>query len=315
VSEAGPAADTPVPDAVPGNWVDRLAPAPWRPFLRLARVDRPIGWWLLLLPCWWSSALAAIAGRTGFPDPWHLLLFLIGAIAMRGAGCTYNDFLDRDLDRMVERTRHRPIPSGQVGPLGAVTFTVALCLVGLAVLLCFNVFAILLGFGSMLIVAIYPVMKRITSWPQAVLGLAFAWGALMGWAAQFGSLAPPAIWLYVAAVLWTIGYDTVYAIQDFEDDAVAGIRSTARLFGTKTRDAVGLFYLGAVTALTIALHLVHAGIAAHLGLLGFGLMLLRQVRAIDLADGQGALKLFRSNRDAGLVLFAGLALDAVILAS
>jgi 4-hydroxybenzoate polyprenyltransferase len=313
VSEAGPAADTPVADAAPGNWVDRLAPASWRPFLRLARVDRPIGWWLLLLPCWWSSALAAIAGRTGFPDPWHLLLFLIGAIAMRGAGCTYNDFLDRDLDRMVERTRNRPLPSGQVKPAGAVVFTLALCLVGLAVLLCFNGFAILLGFGSMLVVAIYPLMKRVTSWPQAVLGLAFAWGALMGWAAQFGSLAAPALWLYVAAVLWTVGYDTVYAIQDFDDDAVAGIRSTARLFGAKTRDAVGLFYLGSVTALTIALHLVHAGIAAHLGLLGFGLMLLRQVRAIDLADGAGALKLFRSNRDAGLVLFAGLALDAVIV--
>lgn len=310
---AGPAADTPVPDAAPGNWVDRLAPAPWRPYLRLARVDRPIGWWLLLLPCWWSSALAAIAARSGFPDPWHLLLFLIGAIAMRGAGSTYNDFLDRDLDRMVERTRNRPLPSGQVKPAGAVVFTVALCLVGLAVLLCFNGFTILLGFGSMLFVAIYPLMKRVTSWPQAVLGLAFAWGALMGWAAQFGSLAAPAFWLYVAAVAWTIGYDTVYAIQDFDDDAVAGIRSTARLFRARTRDAVGLFYLGSVTALTIALHLVHAGIAAHLGLLGFGIMLLRQVRAIDLEDGAGALKLFRSNREAGLVLFAGLAADAVIL--
>jgi 4-hydroxybenzoate polyprenyltransferase len=184
--------------------------------------------------------------------------------------------------------------------------------VGLAVLLSFNGFAVWLGLGSMVFVAAYPFMKRITSWPQAVLGLAFAWGALMGWAAHYGSLGAPAVWLYAAAVLWTIGYDTIYAIQDVEDDAVAGIRSTARLFGERTRDAVGLFYLGTVTALTIALHLAHAGIAAHLGLLGFGLMLLRQVRAIDLRDEKGALRLFRSNREAGLVLFAGLALDAMI---
>ncbi len=312
MTPAGPAVDSAVRDAAPGNWVDRLAPPAWRPYLRLARIDRPIGWWLLLLPCWWSCALAAIADRSGFPDPAHLALFWLGAVAMRGAGSTYNDFLDRDLDRQVERTRNRPLPSGQVSPRHAVLFTLALCLVGLAVLLSFNGFAIVLGLASLLPVALYPMMKRITSWPQAVLGLAFAWGALMGWAAHFGSLGAAPLWLYGAAVLWTIGYDTIYAIQDVEDDAVAGIRSTARLFGAQTRLAVGVFYGGAILALIPALTLVDAGPAAYLGLAGFAAMLMGQVCRIDPRDGAGALALFRANRNAGIVLFAGLALDAAI---
>ena len=304
---------TPVPDAPSGNIVDRLAPPSWRPYLRLARIDRPIGWWLLLLPCWWSAAIAASADRSGFPPVTHLLLFLIGAIAMRGAGCAYNDFLDRDLDAKVERTRLRPIPSGQVSPRQAVVFTVLLCLVGLAVLLNFNRFAIVTGFVSMIFVAIYPLMKRITSWPQAVLGLAFAYGGLMGWAAHYGSLSWPAFAVYAAAIAWTMGYDTIYALQDAKDDAVVGIRSTALLFGTRTRTAVGLLYLIALVALIAALRGANAGLAAHAGLMAFGLHLTWQVRRIDIADKAGALMLFRSNRDAGLILFAGLAMDAALL--
>lgn len=311
---SGAPRDLPVPDAPAGNLVDRLAPPAWRPYLRLARIDRPIGWWLLLLPCWWSTALAATAAGAPYPNPAHLLLFLVGAIAMRGAGSTYNDFVDRDLDARVERTRNRPIPAGLVTPRQAAVFVVAQCLVGLAVLLSFNPFAIATGFASMIFVAIYPFMKRITSWPQAVLGLAFAWGALMGWAAQFGSLAWPAFALYVAAILWTMGYDTIYAIQDARDDAIVGIRSTARLFGDRARDAVGLLYLATLIALVLALRGAGAGVAAHLGLMGFGLHLLWQVRRISPDDKAGALRLFRSNRDAGLILFAGLSLDAILRA-
>jgi 4-hydroxybenzoate polyprenyltransferase len=302
----------PVPDAPSGNLVDRLAPLAWRPFLRLARIDRPIGWWLLLLPCWWSAALAATADGSGFPPVSHLALFLIGAIAMRGAGCAYNDFLDRDLDARVERTRMRPIPAGQISPRQAVVFTIVLCLVGLAVLVNFNAFAIKTGLFSMVIVAIYPLMKRITSWPQAILGLAFAYGGLMGWAAHFGSLSWPAFACYAAAIAWTMGYDTIYALQDAKDDAVVGIRSTALLFGNRTRTAVGLLYLISLVALIAALRGANAGLAAHAGLLAFGLHLTWQVRQIDITDKAGALMLFRSNRDAGLILFAGLAIDAAL---
>jgi len=305
---------TAIPDAPRRNWVDRLLPEPWKPYARLARIDRPIGWWLLLLPCWWSSALAAVAAAAPYPDPRHLLLFLVGAIAMRGAGSTYNDLVDRDLDARVERTRNRPIPAGQVTPRQAAVFVVVQCLVGLAVLLSFNPFAIATGFASMVFVAVYPFMKRVTSWPQAVLGLAFAWGALMGWAALFGSLAWPAFALYAAAILWTMGYDTIYAIQDARDDAVVGIRSTARLFGDRARDAVGVLYLATLAALVLALRGAGAGIVAHLGLMGFGAHLLWQVRRISPDDKAGALRLFRSNRDAGLILFAGLSLDAMLRA-
>jgi 4-hydroxybenzoate polyprenyltransferase len=312
VSQPAGLDNTPVPDAPPGNLVDRLAPPAWRPYFRLARIDRPIGWWLLLLPCWWSAALAATADRSGFPPVSHLLLFLIGAIAMRGAGCTYNDYVDRDLDAKVERTRLRPIPSGQVSPLQAVIFAVLLCLVGLAVLLSFNGFAIVTGFVSMIFVAIYPFMKRVTSWPQAVLGLAFAYGGLMGWAAHFGSLSWPAFACYAAAIAWTVGYDTIYALQDAKDDAVVGIRSTALLFGNRTRTAVGLLYLVTLIALIAALRGAEAGLAAHAGLMAFGLHLTWQVRRIDITDKVGALMLFRSNRDAGLIFFAGLAVDAAL---
>ena len=225
-----------------GNWVDRAAPTWSRPYLRLARLDRPIGSWLLLIPCWWSAGLAAIAARDPLPSPWHLLLFFVGAFAMRGAGCTWNDIVDRDLDGRVERTRSRPIPSGQVSTAQAAAFLVAQAVVGFIVLLQFNRFAIGVGIASLGIVVVYPFMKRITYWPQIVLGLAFSWGALMGWATAFGRLDAPALVLYAGAISWVIGYDTIYAHQDREDDALIGIKSTALLFGPRTKPMLALFY-------------------------------------------------------------------------
>src|SRR3954468_17297236 len=226
----------------PGNWVDTTAPAWARPYLRLARFDRPIGAWLLLMPCWWSAGLAATAAKAAIPSPAHLLLFFVGAFVMRGCGCTWNDIVDRRIDAQVARTRSRPIPSGQVSLSGAVVFLVLQALVGLAVLLQFNAFAIGTGIASLAIVAVYPFFKRIAYWPQVVLGLAFSWGALMGWAAAFGRLDPPALLLYAGSIAWVIGYDTIYAHQDREDDALIGVKSTARLFGARTKPMLTVFY-------------------------------------------------------------------------
>lgn len=304
--------DVQVPDAVRGNFVDDYAPLILRPYLRLARIDRPIGWWLLLLPCWWSGALASHVAGKPWPDLLHLVLFFIGAVAMRGAGSTYNDLVDRDLDKHVERTRNRPLPSGQVSAQGALIFIAVQCLVGLAVLASLNGFAIALGFLALLPVLIYPFMKRITSWPQAVLGLAFSWGALMGWAAAFGSLSLAPVALYIGAIFWTMGYDTIYAVQDIEDDAIAGIRSTARLFGHRTKLAVFIFYALSFTAFATSFGLAQIGLVGFLGLLLFGAHLLWQVTRITLDDGRIALNLFRSNRDAGLILFAAIVLDGLI---
>ena len=300
-----------VADAVPGHWVDGWAPRAARPYLRLARIDRPVGWWLLLLPCWWSSALAAIAAHLPYPDPWHLLLFLVGAIAMRGAGSTYNDIADRDLDAKVERTRGRPLPSGQLRTRDAAVFLVAQALVGLLVLLQFNGTAIAVGMASLAPVAIYPFMKRVMPMPQLVLGLAFAWGALMGWVAVFGTVESPALLLYAGTIAWVIGYDTIYAVQDIEDDEIAGIRSSARFFGDRVRPAVGLCYGFAVILVGSAGWLAGIGPVGALGVALFAAHLARQVMRLRERDGRGALALFRSNRDAGLVLFVGLAADAV----
>ena len=300
-----------VPDAVAGHWADRLAPSSWRPYLRLARIERPVGWWLLLLPCWWSTALAATAAGDGLPNLWHLALFFVGAVAMRGAGSTYNDIADRDLDAKVARTRSRPLPSGQIGTRAAAAFLVAQALVGLCVLLQFNATAIVTGIASLVPVAIYPFMKRIIPLPQAVLGIAFAWGALMGWVGRFGTLDAPAFWLYGGAIAWVIGYDTIYAVQDIEDDEIAGINSSARLFGTKLIAAVALCYGACVALMLPALYLAGAGALGWCGLGLFALHLGRQVLRLDPRDGAGALALFRSNRNAGLLLFAGLAADAI----
>ena len=301
-----------LPDAVRGHWADRWAPVRFRPYLRLARIERPIGWWLLLMPCWWSAALAAVAGGQPWPNPLHCALFLVGAVAMRGAGCTYNDIVDRDLDTRVERTRDRPLPSGQVTLKGALAFLGLQALVGLLVLLQFNAFAILTGFASLGIVALYPFMKRFFWMPQIVLGLAFAWGALMGWAAAFGSLSPAAILLYLASIAWVVGYDTIYALQDIEDDEIAGIKSSARFFGRRVRLGVGICYGLALVFMMAAFILVDAGPLSFLGLAVFALHLAWQLIRIDRDDGAGALRLFRSNRDAGLILFAGMILDSLL---
>lgn len=299
-------------DAVNGHWVDRRAPRAWRPYLRLARIDRPIGWWLLLLPCWWSAALAAIAADRTYPDPLDCVLFLIGAVAMRGAGSTYNDIADRDLDAKVERTRQRPLPSGQVRVRHAALFLLAQALVGLAVLLQFNEPAIIVGLCSLAPVAIYPFMKRVMSLPQLVLGLAFAWGALMGWVAVFARLDASPLFLYAGAVAWIVGYDTIYAVQDIEDDELAGIRSSARLFGRRLKLAVGLCYGLAAGFAGLAAWKAGAGPVGFLGVAAFAGHLGWQVLRLQERDGAGALGLFRSNRNAGLILFAGLTADALV---
>jgi 4-hydroxybenzoate polyprenyltransferase len=293
-----------------GNWVDRLAPVRARPYLRLARLDRPIGSWLLLMPCWWSSALAAVAAH-GRVYPGHLLLFFAGAFAMRGAGCTWNDIVDRDLDRSVERTRSRPIPSGQVSVAQAAAFLAAQALAGLAVLVQFNAFAIATGIASLMIVAVYPFMKRVTYWPQIVLGLAFSWGALMGWAAVFGRLDAPPLVLYAGAIAWVIGYDTIYAHQDREDDALIGIKSTALLFGDRTRPMLAVFYGLAVVLIGAAGVLAGAGVLFFAGLMAFAAHLGWQIARLDIRDPALCLALFKSNRDAGLILFAGMAAAAL----
>ncbi|MGH6771444.1 MAG: 4-hydroxybenzoate octaprenyltransferase [Xanthobacteraceae bacterium] len=293
-----------------GNWVDRIAPARIRPYLRLARLDRPIGSWLLLIPCWWSLGLAAVHSREPV-SVWHAILFFIGAFAMRGAGCTWNDIVDRDLDGRVERTRSRPIPSGQVSVAAAAAFLAAQALVGLAVLLQFNRFTVYLGLASLAVVAIYPFMKRITYWPQIVLGLAFSWGALMGWPAAFGRLDWPAIVLYAGSIAWVIGYDTIYAHQDREDDALIGIKSTALLFGENTKPMLAVFYTLAVALIAVAGLMAGAGVVFSVGLMIFAAHLSWQIRRLDIGDPDLCLKVFKSNRDAGLILFAALVLDAL----
>jgi 4-hydroxybenzoate polyprenyltransferase len=294
-----------------GNWVDRLAPPALRPYLRLARFDRPIGAWLLLMPCWWSAGLAAVAAKAPIPAPSHIMLFFVGAFVMRGCGCTWNDIVDRDIDAQVARTRSRPIPSGQVSLTAAVVFLVLQALVGFAVLLQFNGSAIATGIASLAIVAVYPFFKRITYWPQVVLGLAFSWGALMGWAAAFGRLDPSALLLYAGAIAWVIGYDTIYAHQDREDDALVGLKSTALLFGARTKPILAIFYSAAVILIAAAGWLAGAGFLFALGLTAFAAHLAWQIRRLDVNNPDRCLALFKSNRDAGLILFAGILLDAL----
>jgi 4-hydroxybenzoate polyprenyltransferase len=291
-----------LPDATPDNWVDRFVPPRVRPWLKLARFDRPIGTWLLMLPGWQAVALAGAEKGRG-PDLVLLVLIGIGALVMRGAGCAYNDVVDRDFDAKVARTAMRPIPSGQISVKQAVAYLVGLSLIGLVILLTMKPLAIALGVGSLLLVAAYPFMKRITWWPQAWLGLTFNWGAPLGYAAATGSFSWSAALLYASGFFWTLGYDTIYAVQDMEDDALVGVKSTALRLGAAAPQAVKWFYVICV------LLAVAAAASARLGPLFlplaalYAVHLVRQSGRLDLGDGPLALRLFKSNRDAGLILF------------
>jgi len=291
-----------VADAQSGNWVDRFAP-PWlKPYARLARWDRPIGFWLLYWPCAWSLGLAAVAHPEQGFDWWAAVLMLVGAILMRGAGCTFNDIVDRDIDMKVARTRLRPIPAGQVTARQALAFLVVQALLGALVLFQFNRFTVWAGVASLVLVAIYPFMKRITWWPQAFLGLAFSYGALLGWTSQTGGLALPALLLYAGTILWVIGYDTLYALQDIEDDALIGVKSTARLFGANTRPIVAGFYALAYILWLAAATIAGAGIVfALLSLIAAGI-LVWQVQTVDAEKPGNPWLRFWSNRYVGIVL-------------
>ena len=319
MAEAGRTPEGQVADAVRGNWVDRIAPPATRPYLRLSRADRPIGTWLLLLPCWWGVGLAAAAsGQVTPTDLWIVLGCAIGAFLMRGAGCTWNDITDRDIDAAVARTRSRPIPSGQVTTRQALIWAVLQSLIAFGILLSFNLNAILLGILSLVPVAIYPFAKRFTWWPQVFLGIAFNWGALLAWTASTGSLGWPAVLLYVGGIAWTLFYDTIYAHQDTEDDALIGVKSTARLFGDATKTWLRGFLVATVLLLGMAVVLALAPtgdvLALVLGIAGvwaMGWHLAWQLGRLDISDPALCLRLFRSNRDAGLLValfFAGAAL-------
>ena len=289
------------------SWIDRLAPPPARPWMRLARFDRPIGAWLLLLPCWWSLALATSAQPApAWPSPWFFLLFAVGAVVMRGAGCTWNDITDRDFDARVARTANRPIPSGAVSVRGALVFLAALLLAGLAVLFAFNDYAIVVGVASLALVFPYPFMKRITWWPQAWLGLTFNWGALVGWTAVAGSLSAPALWLYAAGFFWTLGYDTIYAHQDKEDDALIGVKSTALRLGAHTRPFLFLFYGVAVALLAGAGWSAGLAWPYYAGLAAGTAQLAWQAAGVDTGDPRDCLAKFKSNKWFGLILLAGI---------
>ncbi len=284
------------------TWIDRWMPVWLRPYLHLARLDRPIGTWLLLLPCWWSVALAT----PGWPDLRFVALFGIGALIMRGAGCTLNDIADRDFDGQVARTATRPIPSGAVSIPQAVAFLIVQLLLGLAVLLQFNFFAVMVGAGSLVVVAVYPFMKRITDWPQAVLGLAFNWGALLGWAAVRGDLSAAAGVLYMAGILWTLGYDTIYAHQDKEDDILIGVKSTALRLGENTGKWLTGFYCGTILLMALSGYLAGLGWVFYLGLAVAAGHLAWQVARLDTSDAKDCLGKFKSNRTFGLIVFAAI---------
>jgi 4-hydroxybenzoate polyprenyltransferase len=308
-----------VADAVTDNWVDRLAPGWTRPYLRLARADRPIGSWLLLLPCWWGLALAAAVDGPRWMDLWIAAGCFLGAFVMRGAGCTWNDITDREFDAQVARTRSRPIPSGQVSVRGALIWLVLQTLIGGAVLLSFNWAAIGMGVASLILVAIYPFAKRFTWWPQVFLGLAFNWGALLAWVAHTGSLGLPAVLLYVAGISWTLFYDTIYAHQDKEDDVLIGVKSTARLFGDKTKGWLVFFMITTIVLLTTAVlvALLPAGaspLVLTLALIGpwaMGWHMVWQLQKLDVDNPAICLMLFRANRDTGLILALFLAVAAL----
>jgi len=295
-----------LPDSVE-HWTVRFFPEKVVPYIQLTRLDRPAGWWLLLLPCWWSLALAT--PFQSWPDFYYLFLFWVGAVVMHGAGSTYNDILDRNLDAQVHRSASRPLPSGRVSVLQAIIYLGFQCAIGLLVLCQFDSFSIFLGFSSMGIVALYPLMKRFFAFPQLILGSVFSWGGLMGWSVIHHSLGLPALWMYLSAFMWTIGFDTIYALQDIEDDRSAGIRSSAQLFGSRLVLCVALCYLLSVLFAAGSLYTTQTGMIGWTGLAAFSFHLSWQISRLRNVDEKIALFLFRSNRDAGLLLFLALVLD------
>jgi len=302
-----------VPDARPDNWVDHIAPAAWRPYLRLVRFDRPIGAWLLLFPCWWGQALAELSLGQRYPNPWYLALFFAGAFLMRGAGCTYNDIVDKEYDARVARTAARPLPSGQVSVAKAQILLVLLLIASFVILLQFNRFTIVLGMSSLILVGIYPFMKRVTDWPQIVLGLAFKWGALVGWSAIAGSLSLASLALYGGCVLWTIGYDTIYAHQDKEDDLQVGLKSTALRLGAATPNWLRGFYGGAVLLWGVAGAAAGARLAFFLALALAAVQLTWQAATLKVDDAANCLVRFKSNALVGWLLLGGLVVDMALL--
>ena len=286
------------------DWVERYLPPFFRPYARLARLDRPVPIWLLLFPCWWAIALAAPAG--GLPNVWLLFLFGLGSIVMRGAGCTFNDLVDRNYDRQVARTADRPIASGEIGIFGAIVFLALQLLIGLFILLLLRPLAAGLGAASLLLVATYPFMKRITYWPQAFLGLTFNWGAIMGYAAATGRIDPAPVALYGAGIAWTMVYDTIYAHQDKEDDVLIGVRSTALKFGARTKPWLGLFALAMLALLALTILMGGLGRIAWLAVLCAALHLAWQILFVDIDDPADCLKKFRASRWLGWAIFIGI---------
>jgi 4-hydroxybenzoate polyprenyltransferase len=307
-------------DALQGHWVDQWLPHRLKPYARLARLDRPIGWWLLLLPCWWSLALAGFSHGSPSQNLGYGALFLIGAVSMRGAGCTYNDLIDRDLDAQVTRTHRRPLPAGEVTPVQAALFILLQALIGLVVLLQLPRFAQGVGIASLALVAFYPFAKRIMSSPQVMIGLTFSWGALMGWATLTNTLGFPALLLYLGTVAWSVGYDTIYGLQDREDDISAGILSLTRTLGDFLVHGVAMLYTLSIFLLSGALYMADAGPLAYSGILLFSGHLLLQVYHLSLIcassqdkerQSKKVLALFRSNRLAGMLLLFGMCLPAM----
>ncbi len=300
-----------IKDAVKAHWVERLPPA-WVPYAQLMRLERPIGWWLLLIPCWWGVSLAQLTlPGGGSPNLWHALLFLVGAIIMRGAGCVVNDLADQDFDAKVDRTRNRPLPSGRVSRKQALIFLAALLLIGLVILLQFNRLTVITAISSLAIVAIYPFMKRITYLPQFVLGLAFNWGALVGWTAETGTLSATPISLYLGGILWTLAYDTIYAHQDKDDDALIGVKSTALLFGKSTPIWLTAFFALSLVAIDQSLWLAKAPLIAHIGVIAAAVHAFWQVKTFDDTNSAHCLQLFRANRNFGLLILVGMILGCL----
>ncbi len=305
------ASPTSVADALKAHWATRL-PDPLIPYAQLMRLERPIGWWLLLLPCWWGLMLAQLFKGGGLPNLNEAALFLVGAVIMRGAGCVMNDLADRDIDAKVERTRSRPLPSGRVSAMSAAIFLCGLLLAGLVILLQFNAITIKTAIASLVIIAIYPFMKRITSWPQFVLGLAFNWGAIVGWTAVTGEINLPCLILYVGGIFWTLAYDTIYAHQDKDDDALIGVKSTALMFGKSTIYWLTLFFTTSLALIDTSLWLVSAPLTAHIGVAAAALHAAWQLSRFDDTDSTRCLQLFRANRNFGLIICVGLLIGCLI---